>query len=139
MLIPENFLILLVIVVVCVFSLFGFTGLKILLLVLVGASNLHELECSFYYLLYCCLCREVFVRSCFIMKYLDFQNILIFLSRVIENLLGLSSLGWNLWSLSDCETSFPAFLTFAVSSENLGAILMVCFYIFFLPLFLWSS
>ena len=51
-------------------------------------------------------------------------NILVSPSMVIESLTGYSSLGWHLYSLSVCITSVQALLSFIVSGEKSGVILI---------------
>ena len=51
-------------------------------------------------------------------------NNLVSPSMVIENLAGYSSLGWHLCSLSVCKTSAKDLLSFIVSGEKSGVILI---------------
>ena len=51
-------------------------------------------------------------------------NILVSLSMVIESFAGYSSLGWHLCSLRVCMTSAQDLLTFIVSGEKSGVILI---------------
>ena len=51
-------------------------------------------------------------------------NTLVSPSMVIVSLAGYSSLGWHLWSLSVYITSVQALLTFIVSGEKSGVILI---------------
>ena len=51
-------------------------------------------------------------------------NTLVSSSMVIESLAGYSSLGWNLCSLSVCIISVQDVLSFTVSGEKSGVILI---------------
>ena len=51
-------------------------------------------------------------------------------SMVIESFVGYSSLGWHLCSLRVCMTSAQDLLTFLVSGENFGVILIGLLYTF---------
>ena len=51
-------------------------------------------------------------------------NTLVSPSMVIENFAGYSSLGWHLCSLTVCITSVQDLLTFIVSGEKSGFILI---------------
>jgi hypothetical protein len=51
-------------------------------------------------------------------------NILVSPSMVIENFVGYSSLGWHLCSLRICMRSAQYLLTFIVSGEKSGIILI---------------
>jgi hypothetical protein len=61
---------------------------------------------------------SIMFKFAFLMEYLGF------LSMVIENFVGYSSLGWHLCSLRVCMTSAQEFLSFRVSVGKSGVILI---------------
>ena len=68
-------------------------------------------------------------------------NTLVSPSMVIESLAGYSSLGWHLCSLSVCITSVQDLLTFIVSGEKSGVILIGLTFLEFcwLLVYSWAS
>ena len=69
------------------------------------------------------LCRAGFVDRYWVNLVLSW-NILVFPSMVIESFAGYSSFGWHFCSLRDCMRSTQDLLSFIVSGEKSGVILI---------------